>query len=540
MHPDLLLCLKSLNRAVYLVTEEEDRAIREIHDAMTSNEKNKAKVFVYTHPFGLIESSQLLANWQTRSLGNSTQGGPVEAFTKIYTDDSTDKKHFYIITDPERWLHETNNPAGYRLMLNIIHQLRSDTRTIKCLIFISSRLYLPSRLQRYVQVIRDNPLSEEEISEYLASVSKDLAIGGSSGDPIPPGSARWFQGMTSYEIESAVAQSIVLTKTDPKNPKRLDRGIVQDFRRRRINSTELLKYVDVSDTDFTKVGGIDRFKKWVEETKASWTPAGKTFGLKPPKGVLCVGVWGCGKSLSVKAMGNQWKLPVYLLELGKLRSSGVGDTEAAAYKVISYLEALAPCIAWVDEAEKSMAGAASSSFSDSGTTARTLGILSTWHQETKAEVCLAMTANSLRTLPVEFANRIEDKFFFDLPDEDSRVSILKIQLREETTLTPADIKGFPLRQLAEAAEGLVPREMGQAVRTALRRSFHENKPNLDADILEAEFMTRPRIVNTMSDELKDVLDWVGWDKKLKEGIRARFASEKQSTSTLAILEGGST
>lgn len=530
MHPELKLCLKALNRAVYYVTREEDRVIREIDSALTNSPKNKAKVFVYSQPFGVIESQQLFTNWQTRSVGAAPpEQNPVAAFQKIYSDDSQDNKHFYIILDPERWLNDAN---CVRYILNILNQLRADPRIIKCLIFVGSRLVMPAKLQHFFQVIREKPLSDAEILENLSGVGQELKR------PVPPGAEEWFRGLTSAEIETAIAQSIVKTKSDATNPKRIDQGIIQDFKRRRINNTELLELVNVDDTSFERVGGADRFKKWVDETKPSWTREGKKYGLKPPKGVLCVGVWGCGKSLSIKAMGNAWKLPVIQLELGKLRSSGVGDTEAAVYTVTSYLEAMAPCIAWVDEAEKSMAGGASSSFSDAGTTARTLGILSTWHQETKADVCMALTANSLRTLPVEFANRIDDKFFFDLPDTDTRVDILKILLRDETLLSAEDIKKFPLRKLAEASHKLVPREMGQAIRAALRRSFYDNKANLDPGILEAELKTRPRILNTMSSELKEVLDWVGWDNDLKEGIRARFASTKQSDATLAILEGG--
>jgi SpoVK/Ycf46/Vps4 family AAA+-type ATPase len=149
-----------------------------------------------------------------------------------------------------------------------------------------------------------------------------------------------------------------------------------------------------------------------------------------------------------------------------------------------------------------------------------------------------MTANSLKTLPPEFINRIEERFFFDLPSQEVRMDILKIHLLHETHLTAEDIATFPLLELAKASDNLVPREMWQAVKTALRRSFFAEKPKLDADILLDELKTRPRILRTMDAELKEVLDWVGWDPETQEGVRARFASSKQSNTTLAILKGG--
>src|SRR5271170_6075894 len=146
--------------------------------------------------------------------------------------------------------------------------------------------------------------------------------------------------------------------------------------------------------------------------RSVFTEEGRKFGLKIPKGVLLVGMWGTGKSLSAKTLGSEWGLPVVLLEMGKLRSSGVGDTEHNTYSVLKMVESVAPCILWIDEAEKSLSGGQSSAQSDSGTTARALGIFSTWIQETKLPIPLVMTANRLSTLPVEFVNRMNEKWFF--------------------------------------------------------------------------------------------------------------------------------
>ena len=541
LHPDLVTALRSLNRATYVVSEEEDRVILDIYHNLISarsdeaRRANVAKVYVVGAPYGILEVETLLNCWKNRSVGNATDlNNPVAALDKIYADDpgshtSKGGQSYYIILDPERVLSE---PACVRRLLNIFHQLKADNRIIKCLIFLSSVLYIPPKLQTYIQVVRDTHLGEEEVQESLDKIAAAI------GKPLPNGAPEWFRGLTHFQMEAAVTRSLVLTRKDA-NPKRIDRKHIQDFKRNQINGTDLLNIVDVTDFSFDAVGGLDRFKAWVMGVRYAWTPAGREYGLKPPKGILAAGVWGCGKSLSIKAMGNAWGLPVIQLELGKIRSSGVGDTERNTYRIISYLEAMAPCVAWVDEAEKSLSGSGSSNFSDAGTTARTLGILSTWHQETKAEVCLAMTVNSLSTLPIEFINRIEDRFFFDLPDEDARVDIIKIHLASETRLTAEEIQEFPLRELAKAAEDLVPREMGQAVKAALWQSFVQDKPNLDPEIFRHELQTRPRILRTMEREVREVLDWVGWDPDIQEGVRARFASSRQSSNTLTLLTRGS-
>jgi SpoVK/Ycf46/Vps4 family AAA+-type ATPase len=524
--------IRSLHRMVYYVTDEEDVAIKAIHNRLTDNVKN-TEVKVYNAAHGLLQASSLINDWESRTLQKDQKTmAPPAAFEAIYQEDTRDKKHFYLITDPERWLKDQ---GMVRRLLNIIHQVRHRIQIVKVLIFVGPEVVIPQKLSTYIHVVRGEKPTQTQIQGKLDEMSKQM-----NRDFFPPEAAKWFRGLTFYETESAVARSLVETRKskDDKQHRRVDKSVIQEYKRDRIKKTDLLNVVDVSDFDFSKVGGLDKFKNYAERVKPAWTAEGRKFGLKPPKGVLCVGIWGCGKSLSVKALGSTWNLPVIQLEMGKLRSSAVGETEANVYKAIGFLESMAPCIAWVDEAEKSFAGAESSSKSDAGTTARTLGILSTWHQETDAEVCLCLTANSLDTLPTEFTNRIEDRFFFDVPSEDDRVEILKIQLKSQGCLNESQVAAMDLRTLAQAADDLVPREMEQAIRQALRDSFFEDKPQLDFGILCKEFENRPRILRTMDKQVKHLLDWIGYDADRDEGIRARMASSRRSKNTLEIIQGG--
>lgn len=511
MNPELLFHLKSLTRCIYYVTEEEDRFLVKLAGVLKRYED---QTLVYNAIYGLVPIKHLIRSWNTRSAPvNQDTLNIHDALGKIYSDDTREGQNFYLITDPERWLPD---PQVQRRLLNLFHQLHNDDRTIKIVIFVGNRLVLPQKLQRYVEVIHDKGLTEQEIAELIQEVSLKLKV-----QP-PKDVAKSFRGLTSYEADAAIAQSII--KTKETNQKRIDVKIVAEFKRRQLAKTDLLDYVDVSDFSFDVVGGNDQFKAWAEKTKASWTEAGQKFGLRPPKGVLAVGVWGCGKSLSVKAMGHCWKLPVIQLEMGRLRSSAVGESEANVYRAINLVESVAPCLVWIDEAEKSLSGGQSSAMSDAGTTSRVIGILSNWLQETSSQVCVAMTANSLKTLPVEFVNRMDERFFFDLPSEEERVEILKIHLRKRGQ-NPED---FQLAELAEHAVNMVGREIEQAIGAALIDSFDANCDSLSPEILAKELTGKPRIFKTMVDELKEVLDWVGYDSEIGEGIRARFASNRRS------------
>jgi AAA+ superfamily predicted ATPase len=512
MNPDLLFHLKSLTRCIYYVTEEEDRFLAKLAGVLKKYEDH---TFVYNAIFGMVPIKQLIRSWTTRSVPENRDTQNIhDAIAKIYTDDPQNGQHFYIITDPERWLPD---PQVQRRFLNIFHQLHNDDRTIKVLIFVGNRLVIPPKLQRYIEVIHDKGLTEEEISQLIEEVAQKLQI------KPPKDVTRVFRGLTSYEADAAIAQSIIKTKRDA-SPKRIDPRVIAEFKRRQLAKTDLLDYVDVSPFTFDVVGGNDQFKAWADKTKAAWTEEGQSFGLRPPKGVLAVGVWGCGKSLSIKSMGNAWKLPVVQLEMGRLRSSAVGESEANVYRAINLIESVAPCLVWIDEAEKSLSGGHSSSMSDAGTTSRVIGILSNWLQETTSQVCLAMTANSLDTLPVEFVNRMDERFFFDLPSEEERVEILKIHLLKRGQ-NPED---FQLAELAELAVNMVGREIEQAIGAALIESFHAGCEGLSPELLAKELQSKPRIFKTMVDELKKVLDWVGYDPDIGDGIRARFASNRRS------------
>lgn len=523
----------------YVVSDEEDRVINAIANSFIKRADSKgpqkgpqSSVKVYNAAFGLIPVEQWQVSLKNRSLSREPgHGNVIEALENIYREDTQDRVHYYLLTDPERYFQ---NEEVVRRILNIIHQVNSNIQIVKCLYFIGASLVVPPKLASYVHVIREDNLPDEEIQEILSGLTPKTR------EKLPSDAHTWFRGLTAYQVTSAAGQAIVMTKKDPDPKKRgaITQEHILQYKRERIRKTDLLKLVDTSSISFDQVGGLDRFKAWAKETRHSWSAKGKAFGLRPPKGVLCVGVWGCGKSLSVKALAREWNLPLVQLELGKLRDAGVGVTEANTYRVTRFAEAMAPCIVWCDEADKSFAGAQSSARTDAGTTSRSLGILSTWLQETSAEITLAMTLNSLATLPVEFTNRMSERFFFDIPSEDDRVDILKIHLSAVGKLSKAQIAEVNLRRLAEVSENMVPREMEQAVDAALRKSFVLDRPCLDCEVLEQELRTKPRILKTMDTEVREVINWVGYDEVSRDGLRARFASTKRSSNTARLLEGG--
>ena len=514
--------IRSFTRFVYITTEEEDRTLLELQETL---KKHENRVWTFNAVFGLVPLGQLIKDWSNRAHETSKDAATIhDALEKVYKDNPKDAVNFYIFTDPERYLKDEH---VQRRILNIAHQLHADNRTIKILIFVGQRRFIPERLARYIHVVQDKGMTSEKIQTLLSSICSSI------DSPVPEDSEQLFKGMTSFEIEASVSQSIIATRKKDKNERRIDPTFIRDYKRGQLLKTDLVQYCDTSEYSFDVLGGAARFKTWADQNHAVWTKEGRNFGLKVPKGILLVGVHGCGKSLSVKALGQRWGLPVVSLEMGRLRSSGVGDSEANVYRALRVVESVSPCILWIDEAEKSLAGGQSSAQSDAGTTSRTLGILSTWVQEHQSDVCIAMTANSLDTMPVEMVNRMSTRWFFDIPNIEERIDILKIHLKKNRQNSDE----FNLANLSEASTHLVGREIEQAIEEAMVKSFNAKSKTLVEDILLNELRTKPRIVKTMTTQIKSILEWVGYDPEIDDGIRARMASAKRGDSVKVLSNG---
>lgn len=519
--PELVHHLRALTRILYVVVDEEDNFILEFRKQMP---KLADRTFVYNRAFGMLKIDDLINDWANRS---HTQENTTlhDALKRVYTDDPRENEHFYLFTDPDIIL---DDEMAVRRVINIAHQLHQDPQIVKCLIFVGSSRYIPQKLARYIEVVEMHGLDPESLTNAVTSICANFEVAP------PPDYATLFRGFTSYELDQVVTQAMVASMVDPRAPKKIDPSFVADYRSKQIRKTDLIQIINTRKFDFKSVGGVERFKDWARATKSCWTPEGRKFGLRVPRGVLLMGVYGCGKSLSAKALATEWDLPLVQLELGKLRNPAVGRSENNLIQVLKIVETVAPCAVWIDEAEKSLAGGASSAQSDAGTTSRMLGILSTWAQEMESPVSLILTANSLKNLPPEIVNRLPDRFFFDVPDESSIIDILTIHTAEFAQ----DISTFNLSELAKVAKDLVGREIEQCVESAMTASFNAKKPGLDEEILHHELKTKSRITSTMRDEINELVEWVGYNPESDDGVRAKLASPKRRTSNFRLVGGG--
>jgi len=279
-----------------------------------------------------------------------------------------------------------------------------------------------------------------------------------------------------------------------------------------IRQSQVLEYYE-PDARMKDVGGLQNLKDWLERRGRAFGPGAKDFGLDAPKGVLLLGVQGCGKSLVAKAVAQAWQFPLLRLDMGRVFGGIVGQSEGNVRSALQVAQALAPCVLWIDEIEKGLAGMGSSDQSDAGTTARVVGTLLTWMQEKREPVFVVATANRIEMLPPELLRkgRFDEIFFVDLPTRPVRREILDIHLRKKTR----DPKEFELDRLAEVSAGYSGAELEEAVKDGLFEAFAEGRELRTEHIEKAIKSTFP-LSRTMRDHIEELRRWAS--------ARARLAS----------------
>ncbi len=289
---------------------------------------------------------------------------------------------------------------------------------------------------------------------------------------------RALQGLTLHQARQAVAQCLVERGT-------LSADDVQTILKRKVQAIKdggLLEYYPLEDNRF-ELGGFTNLKAWLERAQVGFTDEAKSLNLTPPRGIMLVGVPGCGKSLAAKAIAREWRLPLLKLDAGRLFDKFVGESEKNFRRAIEMAESLSPIVLWIDEIEKAMVAGGGNGDADAGLSRRLFGAFLTWLQEKKQDVFVVATANDLSSLPPELLRkgRFDEIFFVDLPDDPERDAIWKIHLG----LRKQDSAQFELGKIVSASDGFSGSEIEQAVVAGLYRALHRKIP-LTTDLLIEE------------------------------------------------------
>lgn len=268
-----------------------------------------------------------------------------------------------------------------------------------------------------------------------------------------------------------------------------------------INASGIMEFVE-NDVKPEHLGGMENLKYWMERREKAFGIENISSGKNLPKGILIMGISGCGKSLFVKVLAARWQLPLIRLDMSSVYSGIYGSPESSLNKAFNTVEIIAPCVLWIDEIE---AGISSQGFKEEGGPAsRILGSFLIWMQEKKAPVFVAATANAIEMLPAEVIRkgRFDEIFFVSLPDKKAREEIFRIHLsKQNANFSDSDISLF-----AEVTEGYSGAEIEQAVKTAAFEALAERRPIIQHDLMVAFSRTVP-LSTTMAEQIKKIEAW---------------------------------
>jgi len=360
------------------------------------------------------------------------------------------------------------DPFLIRALKDALRQGKSKGRT---LLLVGCRQVLPPELEREMVLVEFAFPDKRELAVVLDNIAR-------SGELEPPtGELRELLldsacGLTSIEAENAFALSIV--ERGQLCPERVARQKASEVRK-----SGLLEVCATAE-NLDSVGGLELLKQWLLQRKDAFGPRAEAYGLPTPKGLLITGIPGTGKSLIAKATAAAFQRPLLKLDAGRLFAGLVGQSESNLRSVIATTEAIAPCVLWVDEIEKGLAGGKASAVTDGGTAARLFGSLLSWMQEKTKPVFVVATANDVSQLPPELLRkgRFDEIFYVDLPTLEEREAIWRIQIAKYRR-NPAD---FDVRQLAMQTEGLTGSEIEQAFIEGLYDAFSREEEPTDLSL----------------------------------------------------------
>lgn len=501
VNQDISALLQARNTLLWVVTREETRVERAIVEA-AGNAK-------YETVFWDCASGLTAADG---SVIDSRLADPVAVLQYI---GSTTARRAYVLRDLHRWF----DSICLRHVRNLARALQSSPRAeARAMIILTPTGEVPPELAGHATVL-DYPLPDRaEIAGILDSVVsavpesiRPTVVNGSREKAIDAA-----VGLSAEEAANCYARSLVLTR-------QIDAGLVAGEKRRVIARERVLTWTDPDPRGMDAVGGLELLKGWLQARKSALSPEARAYGIPAPRGVLLVGVPGCGKSLTAKAVATAWGLPLLRLDLGGLKSKWVGDSEANIRKALSVAETVAPCVLWLDEIEKALAGATGGA-SDGGVSADALGTVLSWMQERAGAVFVVATANDVSALPPELLRkgRFDELFFIDLPTRIERDAILRASLAQYGRTAA----GMDLSEIVTVTAGFTGAELSALIPDALFAAFGDGaRPLVTGDLLVAARSTVP-LSRTAADRIAGLRTWAQ--------SRARYASVPE----VAAAQGG--
>jgi len=449
---ELLINLRSKSPYLYVVSDEEERVEYIIRKLM--RDPFQRIVYIWDFVNGFNNSNTL----------SQSRRNPLDALSILETL-LPETPCVLILKDYSKFLQEA---SINRQLRNLLPTLRRQPKNIIVLnstnelppimndIFVSIELGKPNRLEVSLEIIRFAKLFKKTIDDDYFNNLVNASL-----------------GLSLEKIRQIFCKSLISGNSFNQ--------LTVDFlfreKRTLLNKNGFVEFCN-SSNKFCEIGGLEAI--WVNLRKMNFSEKAINYGLPTPKGVLLVGVQGTGKSLVAKALANDWYLPLFRLDLGRLFGGIVGESERRVRKMIETTESLSPCILWIDEIDKSFQFI--NQGGDSGTTNRVLSTLLTWLAEKQSSVFVVATANNLEVLQLELIRkgRFDEIFFLDLPTYEERRIIFKVHLE---SFRPETWSFYDVNLLSQHTASFSGAEIRQVIIEAMYFAFNKKRDFTSQDIL---------------------------------------------------------
>ncbi len=463
---ELDILIRARYPLISIISVEEQRVLEYLRHISAKLGK---KLYVWTAATGLQKDTSVIPSHYQKTVKIAEL---IQSLEKIAQDN---EPALYFFKDLEYYLEEP-------IILRILKELHCILRhSYKNLLFISHEYKNRPAIESFIalydfpyptrQAIRKNYYElVDQVNQRKFKVCRE--------DDFVEKLTDAALGLTEDEFENVISR--VLVKYQGIAPEHL--SDIYSEKKQIIRKSGVLDYYE-SRVGMREIGGLGALKSWLQKRKKAFSQKAREFGVPLPKGILLLGVQGCGKSLSAKAVANFFDFPLLKLDMGRLFSSYIGSSEENIRKAIHLANTLAPVVLWIDELDKALSGLQSSGMSDSGTTARVAATLLTWLQEKEEAVFVVATANDIEKLPPELfrRGRFDEIFFVDLPDREERKEIFSIHLEKRQR----DPRKYDLVSFVQLSDGLSGAEIEQCIINALYEAFDEEKQLNDNHIKHA-------------------------------------------------------
>ena len=482
---DLKVILRSRTPIIVIETRDEARMLEMLQKiSISASGENYLPLFQWTVTDGLQRLDIALEPQTVNSQ-------PTDVLKHIR---AVSKPGIYVLLDFHPFLED---PVHVRLIKDVCIRYREIPRQI---VLISHTVTLPVELEAFSARFDMSLPSEQERRNIVRKVA-DEWVAENPGSRVKADSKAHemliqnLAGLTYSDTEQLARNAIyvdgAITKSDLP-------GVMQ-AKYELLNRGGALQF-EYDTARFGDVGGMTRLKTWLEQRRSVFRGDGKAAHLDSPKGIVLLGVQGCGKSLAAKATAGIFGVPLLRLDFGAIYDKYHGETERKLRESLQTADVMSPCVLWIDEIEKGIAGRGG----ETGTSQRVLGTFLTWIAENKNRVFVVATANNINALPPELVRkgRFDEIFFVDLPNAANRAEIFRIHLARRDQ-NPAN---FDLQSIAAKADGFSGSEIEQAIVSGLYAAHAQSETLSTKHILQELTLTRPLSV-VMHEQIAQLRQW---------------------------------